>query len=290
LANAHENYEVPRWKGQLYYTEVWCEKMAMYSILEHILQDMHVPIQINRGEPSYTLLFEAYLRFKHIYETTLQFIRILYLGDWDPDGDMMDEVIVDRLNDFVRRFGHVPIFFERVAVLEEHETAFGITLPSDPNRIMFEQDKAGKPRYKNVPRFFERYRRVAQIEIDALTSTKVLPKFKSLLRKHVDYDWRGDGLDPIIYDERTGQVQDSQWWIDRFDQNTYNKEVIDAKQTPDAANKELLKLYTLTALGKKAVKEIDKRIKDIEKEEAQERKERSEHMDKQREHLQGGAQ
>ncbi len=188
ITRAHEYYEPPRWHDQVYHVEVWCEKMAQASMIEHILEDKQLSIQINRGHPSYTIMYEAYERLKEIQERTGKMIIILYLGDWDPDGDIMDEEIVDYLDRFSKRYGKLRYEFERIAVLAEHETAFGFTLPSAPTKKM-ELKRNGKPdtdRYSNKARFVKRYGRLAQIELDALTSKQALPHFKKLLRDAVD--------------------------------------------------------------------------------------------------------
>jgi len=127
-----------------------------------------------------------YTRLKEIQDEEGKKIILLYLGDFDPAGDVMDETIVDYLDRFSRRYGELDYEFERVAILAEHETAFGVMLPSKPDAKVFKKDERGNYIDTNVARFENRYGVIKQIELDALTSKHMLPHFKKLLIHAVD--------------------------------------------------------------------------------------------------------
>jgi hypothetical protein len=101
----------------------------------------------------------------------------------------MDEVIVDYFDRFGARYDKLDYEFERVAVLAEHETSFGVTLPSDPDAKVYDRRANGYPKDTNAARFEKRYRVIKQIEVDALTSKQLLPQFKNLLWNAVDKYW-----------------------------------------------------------------------------------------------------
>jgi hypothetical protein len=80
---------------------------------------------------------------------------------------------VDYFGRLGERYGKLDYEFKRVAVLAEHESAFGVTLPSDPDAKVYELDKRGLPKDKNAARFKLRYGVIKQIEVDALTSRQI---------------------------------------------------------------------------------------------------------------------
>lgn len=189
MVSAPNGYKPPRWTGQKYHVVFLCEKLAQADMVKHILQDKQVTLMIARGHNSYTRNYELYVRLKEIQDETSKKIILLYLGDWDPAGDVMDETIVDYLDRFGRRYGKLDYYFERIAVLAKHETVFGVTLPSKPDARVYELDSRGYPKDKNAARFKARYGVIKQIELDVLTSRQLLPHFKKLLRDAVDKYW-----------------------------------------------------------------------------------------------------
>jgi len=192
MASAPNGYKPPRWTGQKYHVVVLCEKLAQADMVKHILHDKQITLMVARGHNSYTRNYELYVRLKEIQDETDKKIILLYLGDWDPAGDVMDETIVDYLDRFGRRYGELDYYFERVAVLAKHETAFGVTLPSKPDARVYELDSRSFPKDKNAARFKARYGVIKQIELDVLTSRQLLPHFKKLLRDAVDKYWDPD--------------------------------------------------------------------------------------------------
>jgi hypothetical protein len=87
-------YRVNRMEGQSNYIEVWCEKNALSGIISKITLDYHILYQSNNGFSSLTALHDAAERLKS-KECT-----ILYVGDFDPSGLMMEQNIRSRFNDF----------------------------------------------------------------------------------------------------------------------------------------------------------------------------------------------
>jgi hypothetical protein len=205
IVYATQNYTKPRWRNQKYHVLVLLEKLAQSDMVKHILADKQVTLMVARGNNSYTRNFELYARLLQIQRATGKKIVLLYLGDWDPSGDVMDETIVDYLNRFGRRYQKLNYQFERVAVLAEHETAFGVTLPSKPDARVYELDSLGRPKDKNAARFKARYGVIKQIELDALTSRQLLPHFRILLRDKVDSFWE-ENVWEKIKDQFTEQV------------------------------------------------------------------------------------
>lgn len=96
LREAANQYRRQRWEGQTYYTEVWCEKDALSSILEPVCSRYHVTLLANRGYSSDTAMYDAARRFERMYDAGREIV-VIYMGDHDPSGIDMTRDIEDRL-------------------------------------------------------------------------------------------------------------------------------------------------------------------------------------------------
>jgi hypothetical protein len=65
---AVQNYRLPRWKGQLYYVELWVEKDALAGVLEPVANEFHVTLMVNRGYSSQSAMYESAERFRSASE------------------------------------------------------------------------------------------------------------------------------------------------------------------------------------------------------------------------------
>lgn len=85
---------VPRWLDQKNYVEVWVEKDAMAQDVRKALNNRHVVIAPHRGNPSITFIHENIQRVvEEFIQQKREKIHILYLGDLDPLGWHMDQLI-----------------------------------------------------------------------------------------------------------------------------------------------------------------------------------------------------
>lgn len=104
------NYDLPMWKNQAYYVEVWVEKDALAGFLSPVCESLGVGLVVSRGYTSYTFKAEANRRFENmLYGEQNRSPVILYLGDLDPSGYDIYRCLNDELkNVSVQRIGLLP--------------------------------------------------------------------------------------------------------------------------------------------------------------------------------------
>jgi hypothetical protein len=173
IGNLPEDYKklIPRWHEQPYYVELWTEKSAMVGTFRSMLEGVDVRIVYNRGFDSISNSWSTYQRIRKAWDQGKKVV-ILYCGDLDPSGDMMDETIKDIMNVFfdVERYENDEKYrFKRIAILPEHIERF--KLPKNPDKKVLDKLKQD-PRKE---RFKEKYdlksdNDLFQIEIDALAA------------------------------------------------------------------------------------------------------------------------
>jgi hypothetical protein len=95
---AINSFRLPRWKGQDWYIELWCEKDALSNILASMARKYHITLMVNRGFGSASSLHETADRF--IAQEEAEHKAILYLGDFDPSGEDMVRDLRKRLSVF----------------------------------------------------------------------------------------------------------------------------------------------------------------------------------------------
>jgi hypothetical protein len=223
LINAPANYiaQIPRWYKQPNYVEVWTEKDAMTGILYSLLKDRQVRLVPNRGFSGQKFIhdnlkrLETKIRLAEGGFNAIQYIHIIYLGDFDPSGDNMDNVIRNMFK-WARKEKPHPyhiwklddgITFERLALTPEQVTEYNLASNPDldnPESKLYEK-------LRNDPRaseFVRKYGSLLQFEVDSLYGQK--PQlFKKLLLDAVD-----KYFDQDIYDEVMAQEEHSFEYID----------------------------------------------------------------------------
>lgn len=100
-------FTLPRWKTQPEYVELWCEKDALWSVIEPICSELFTTGMVQRGYGSSSAMYESAKRIKSkrsIWqgepddgEEIERPATIIYLGDFDPSGEDMVRDIRDRL-------------------------------------------------------------------------------------------------------------------------------------------------------------------------------------------------
>jgi hypothetical protein len=148
LADNYKEDLIPKWHNQEYYVELWTEKNAMVGTFRSILQDLDVRIVYNRGFDSIYHAWETYRRIKKAWDQDKK-VRILYCGDLDPSGDMMDETIKEIMNVFFNVDGHESegkYRFKRIAILPEHIEGF--KLPKNPDKKVLAKLKEDPRRFR----------------------------------------------------------------------------------------------------------------------------------------------
>lgn len=95
-----QNYRKDRHAGQYDHVEIWCEKDALSSILEPIVDKYHINLIVNRGYSSASYIFRNAQRLSEKIIDDVRNCTILYLGDHDPSGLDMIRDIEDRMKIF----------------------------------------------------------------------------------------------------------------------------------------------------------------------------------------------
>ena len=118
-----ETYRRNLWGRTPVYVEVWCESDSIAGVLIEETKRYNVPLMVSRGFSSRTYLhhaakeIEAQDRPAHLY----------YIGDWDPSGKLIPEVIEGTIKRFAPS---ADIKFHRLLVTPEQIKAWN--LPTKP--------------------------------------------------------------------------------------------------------------------------------------------------------------
>ena len=92
---ALHSYRLPRWEGQDWYVELWCEKDAVSNILAPMARKYHIVQMVNRGYSSQRAMHDTAERF--LEQDEMKRKALLYLGDHDASGEDMVRDIRERL-------------------------------------------------------------------------------------------------------------------------------------------------------------------------------------------------
>lgn len=94
-----ENYYVPDWwDGEKYYIQMIVEKIDLKTLFEGVCSEYHIPIATSRGWSSILQRAEYARRFQEAEERGLQCV-LLYAGDFDPDGHLISNRLMENLDD-----------------------------------------------------------------------------------------------------------------------------------------------------------------------------------------------
>lgn len=96
-------YRLPRWQDQDKYIELFTEKDTMYSRLEPLTSKYHIPLCINRGYASSSVLYDLSKRIIDKLEDGKEVV-LLYVGDHDPSGLDMINDIHKRVTEFLEGY------------------------------------------------------------------------------------------------------------------------------------------------------------------------------------------
>jgi hypothetical protein len=200
MESAIYSLRLPRHYDQENYVELWTEKDALYSVLQPIADDYHVPLVVNRGYSSSSAMYRSFNRFRYKHQKPI----IIYLGDHDPSGLDMDRDINDRME----MFG-VEMKIDRLALTKSQINKH--SLPPDPAKIT-------DPRIRG---YIEEHGK-GSWEVDAL-SPPILDKLvRSKLETYIDMDKYNAWIPRE--DEIKAQIQDFADDLGNFDFDSIDDE------------------------------------------------------------------
>ena len=119
-------YRRDYWDSTDLLVEVWCESRSLAGVLGQVCREYVVPLFPSSGFSSLSFTYQAAV---HIIESGRAHAVILYVGDYDQAGVLIDRAIEDRLRDFLASW-EGELTFHRLAVNDDQIDTMG--LPTRP--------------------------------------------------------------------------------------------------------------------------------------------------------------
>lgn len=180
LRNAANNYTIPKWYGQPKHVEIWLEKDAPVESFRSMVKDRHVRIVPNRGHSSVTFLNRNVDRLKWKQSQDKEII-ILYFGDTDPSGEVMDRVYKRKLE----KYGVYNVRFERIAVSKQQIGRFHLLHNPDPETLGKLKRDPNKEAFK-IKYGLKSDSDLFQVELEAMLTPGVRTYLKNLVLRNID--------------------------------------------------------------------------------------------------------
>lgn len=175
-----QEFELPKWKDQPYYVEVWLEKFALAGTFQNYLRGMNITIVPSRGYSSWTFLKDAAARIQIKAEDKTPII--LYYGDFDPSGEDIERFLRDALT-----WWNLDVEVKRIGVTEDQTKEYN--LPHTP------EDAEEIEKLRRDPRFKKWEHGLYRVELDALLAF-VPDEFERIVKEAL-----ADYFDEDIYEE-----------------------------------------------------------------------------------------
>jgi hypothetical protein len=103
------------WSGSEYDIEVWCESDSIAGTIWPVVDEWALPLYVTRGYASETFLYNSASEWSG---STM----VLYVGDYDPHGRLIEEIARDRLEEFSGAY----VEWRRIAVTLEQIERYGL--------------------------------------------------------------------------------------------------------------------------------------------------------------------
>lgn len=110
-------YRADVWLRADVYVEVWCESRSIAGVIENTCEELAVSLYPAGGFSSLTLAYEAAQQIAADVEDTDKTIEIIYVGDYDPAGVLIDRDIERKLRGHLDDAGVTnTLTFHRLAI------------------------------------------------------------------------------------------------------------------------------------------------------------------------------
>ena len=166
---AADSFHKNRWRGQKVMPEVWIEKRTLIDVVAPVCEDLDVPYLVTVGFGSKTVLYDLAQRFQRAANDG-QPVVLLYLGDHDPSGLVIDETLAASVAKYTRE--EVDLDIRRVALTLRQ--ARDLDLPAEETNPKNTCSRAYMRRFGNE-----------QWEIDALVALH-RGMIEELLREEIE--------------------------------------------------------------------------------------------------------
>ncbi|MBT6430242.1 MAG: hypothetical protein HOK30_21410, partial [Rhodospirillaceae bacterium] len=107
-------YRADLWESSDVYVEVWAESRSIAGVIEELCNDLAVSLYPAGGFASLTLIHDAAQAIKVQSGHGEKDVKIIYIGDYDPAGVLIDQSIEKDLRKHLG-FG-IPLKFTRLAI------------------------------------------------------------------------------------------------------------------------------------------------------------------------------
>lgn len=174
---AINSYKLSRWADQKFYVELFSEKDTMYSRLNPLARKYHIPLNINRGYASSSVIYELSKRLQEKIEEG-KYVILLYVGDHDPSGLDMINDIEKRVEEFLtkgRRYTEPNFKIVHVALTKEQVEKY--KLPPNPAKLS--DSRSAK--------YIEEHGEISW-ELDALKPQIMIKIVEDIILKYIDMD------------------------------------------------------------------------------------------------------
>ena len=128
-------YRADLWRNAGHYVEVWCESRSIAGIIEDDCRELAVSLYPAGGFSSITLAYQAAEQIN--LEATVKPAEIIYIGDYDPAGVLIDQSVERELRQHLDP--DVELNFHRIAITAEQIEEYD--LPTKPRKA---KDKRSK--------------------------------------------------------------------------------------------------------------------------------------------------
>jgi hypothetical protein len=132
IANVAGFYRTDLWAQVDVYLEVWCESRSIAGVIQPDCKELAVALYPTAGFSSITLPYEAAQEISSVVEETGKRVVILYIGDYDPAGVLIDLDIENKLRQHLADAGIYDIDFRRIAINEGQIPLYD--LPTKPRK------------------------------------------------------------------------------------------------------------------------------------------------------------
>ncbi|PZR93308.1 MAG: hypothetical protein DLM67_13820 [Candidatus Nephthysia bennettiae] len=168
-----QSYRYNLWLNQPYRLEVWVEADSMAGMVTQITEEYGVDVLPCRGQASKGFVDEAARFYRRLQVPVV----VLYIGDWDPAGVLIDASLEERMRRYSR--GEAEIIFERLAINPDHLAELrNLSHPTNRGKLF--------------PRFVARCRQLGvdpglSVETEALSPDRLRGLLTNAIERYIDH-------------------------------------------------------------------------------------------------------
>ena len=124
-------YRADLWSEVSRYVEVWCESRSLAGVIQATCNELAVSLYPAGGFSSWSFIYNAAREIRHVFDSdpNKQDALILYIGDYDPAGVLIDKNIETGLR---KHLPNIDLKFERLAV--NPDQIIDMALPTKPRK------------------------------------------------------------------------------------------------------------------------------------------------------------